>query len=209
MPRLVLSLLCVLAAMAASPVWAQLPGEAAASARIQPGDSIIVRIYREPALSGTVGVSADGDIVLPRLGAVRAVQHTAGSLQDTLRTLFAAYFRDPTVEVAVLRRVGVHGQVAKPDLYMVDLTMTLRDVIAKAGGITDEGDPKRISIVRGDQRIEVGREPGAQLAIIALHSGDQIVVGRRSWLARNYGTAIGTTATIVSLFIGVVQLLDK
>jgi len=207
MSRLLLLLLCALAAAAASPARAQLPGATAASARIQPGDSVSVRIYREPGLSGTFGVSAGGEVVLPRLGPFRVAEHTAGSLQDTLRGLYSAYLRNPTVEVAVLRRIGVHGEVARPDLYMVDLTMTLRDVIAKAGGITQEGDPNRISIVRGDQRIQLDQQTGAQLSTMSLHSGDQIVVGRRSWLSRNYGAVVGTGATLVSLFIGVVQLL--
>lgn len=187
-------------------LYPQLPA-AGADARVQPGDQIGIRILREPELSGVFAVSEAGEATLPKLGVVQVGEQSAGTLHRMLRTAYARFLRDPSVEVTLLRRVGVHGEVRKPDLYMVDLTMTLRDVLARAGGITEAGNPERIEIVRDGQRFRVGQDRAPQLLVAELRSGDQVVVARRSWVARNPNVAVGTVMSIVGFFIGLVPLL--
>jgi polysaccharide export outer membrane protein len=195
---------------------ALLPGRAAAqetfvptgaAATVQPGDQVVLRIVREPEMSGTFQVDETGHVVLPRLGIVRVADQGAGGLRDTLRLAFARYLRDPAIEVTVLRRIAVQGDVYKPGIYMVDLTTTLRDVVALAGGVTEMGNPSRIDILREGRRYRVSERDAAAVATAELRSGDRVVVGRRSWFARNPNAAIGTFTGLVGLFIGVVQLL--
>lgn len=174
-------------------------------ATVKPGDQIVLRIWREPELSGTFMVAASGDVILPRLGAVRASNHTVVAFQDLLRRAYAEYLRDPSFEVTVLRRIGVHGEVNKPGLYLVDLTMTLRDVIAEAGGVTAAGDPNRITLVRGGQRIQFGRRQGTELLTAELVSGDQVAIGRRSWFERNSLAVVSTGAVVISLIVPVIR----
>src|SRR5204862_36777 len=76
-------------------------------------------------------------------------------LQDTLRTRYSEFLRDPELEVAVLRRVVVNGEVKVPNVYLVDVSSTVRDVIAKAGGLTESGSASRVSIVRDGKRLSV------------------------------------------------------
>lgn len=205
-------LLLVLLAAAAPALLAQ-PGEGdprtGADARVRPGDRISLRIFLEPQMSDTFAVSEAGDVALPRLGVVRVAGQTAGRLQDSLRVAYARYLRDPSIEVQVLRRIAVGGEVRKPDLYMVDLTMTLREVLALAGGVAPDGDPRRIEIIREGRRVRLAQDEQAQFLTAELSSGDQVVVGRRSWFSRNPNVAIGTGMALVSFFIGVVQLLDN
>jgi protein involved in polysaccharide export with SLBB domain len=185
-------------------VHAQEERPAGEEARIRAGDQIVLKIWREPEMSGTFTVDEDGEVVLPRLGAVRVVDQTAGALQDSLRLELARYLRSPSVEVTVLRRVGIHGEVRRPDLYMVDLTMTLRDVIAKAGGVMETGDPEDIVIVRDGERIRLDEQGRARFVTAELRSGDQIVVGRRSWFALNPLAVVSTGTAVVSVLITVV-----
>ena len=135
------------------------------SGRIQPGDQVVLNIWREPDLSGTFTVDDAGDVTIPRVGTVRATEYTGEALQRTVRDELSRYLRNPTIEVRVLRRVGVQGEVRLPDLYMVDLTMTLREVIAEAGGITEFGNPNRIAIIRDGERISLGE--GEQARYVA------------------------------------------
>jgi polysaccharide biosynthesis/export protein VpsN len=165
------------------------------------GDQIAVRIWREEDLSGEFVVDHNGDVVLPRLGIVRVSGRPADELQQWLRAEFEQFVRHPSIEVRLLRRVGVHGEVRNPDLYMVDLTMTLRDVIAKAGGLTEQAAPDRITIVRGGERIRLGRGTEAQFLTADLQSGDQVVVGRRNWIALNPFAVISTATTLASLLL--------
>jgi polysaccharide export outer membrane protein len=172
---------------------------------VKPGDQVVLRVWREPELSGTFTVAANGDVILPRLGAVRASNHTIVAFQDLLRRAYAEYLRDPAFEVTVLRRIGVHGEVNKPGLYLVDLTMTLRDVIAQAGGVTAVGDPNSITIVRGGQRIQFGKRQGAELLTAELVSGDQVAIGQRSWFERNSLAVVSTGAVVISLIVPVIR----
>jgi polysaccharide export outer membrane protein len=183
------------------------PAVAGPAAVVLPGDQLALRIEREREMSGTFPVDENGDVVLPRLGVVRVAGRSAGSLQDTLRTRYAHYLREPAVAVTVLRRVTVQGEVGRPGVYMADLTTTLRDVLAQAGGISEAGDPRKVDVVRGPRRFRVDAGPYGESATSELRSGDRIVVGRRSWVARNPNVAIGTFTGLVTFFIGIVNLL--
>lgn len=182
---------------------------AGGDARIQPGDQIRLVVWREDDLSGQFTVDEDGEVTLPRVGRIAAGSMSARELQDSLYVSFARYLRNPSIEISVLRRIGVHGEVRNPALYMVDLTMTLREVIAQAGGITDAGNPQSITIIRGNEQIRLSDQGQAQFITAELRSGDQIVVGRRSWLSLNPLAAISTSTALVSFFIGVILPLVR
>jgi protein involved in polysaccharide export with SLBB domain len=173
------------------------------------GDQVSVRIWNEPEISGTYPIQEDGEVVLPKLGAVRAVEHRIPALQDSLRSAYAAYLSNPSVEVVVLRRIRVEGEVRNPGMIMADLTMRLPEVIASAGGITEAGNPNNIVVIRGEQEIRYeARERTAFLAA-ELQSGDQVMVKRRSALARNpLGTstaAMGALLTFVTVFLPAIR----
>lgn len=186
---------------AGSPAAVRAPGEA----HVRPGDRIVLRVWREASLSDTVTVDQNGDVVLPRLGPYSVTSHAIGSLQDSLRRRYAEFLRNPSIEVTVLRRIGVHGEVKQPNLYWVDVTMTLRDVIAQAGGVSEDGNANDVVIVRGGTRLKVSRwELGGPFAS-DLESGDQIVVGRRSWLSRNALAAVSALGVVVSIFVTVLS----
>ena len=55
------------------------------SGRIQPGDQVVLNIWREPDLSGTFTVDDAGDVTIPRVGTVRATEYTGEALQRTVR----------------------------------------------------------------------------------------------------------------------------
>jgi protein involved in polysaccharide export with SLBB domain len=182
-------------------------GPAAAEGVIQPGDQVTLRIFREPELSGQFTVSEVGSLVLPRLGSVQVAEMTVSALQTTLAERYAEFLRNPAIEITVLRRIGIQGEVRRPDVYMLDPTVTLRDALARAGGITEAGHPGRIMIVRGDELIELGADPEARFRAAELRSGDQIVVGRRSWTALNPAVAVSTATGLISFVIGIVLLV--
>lgn len=175
------------------------------SATLREGDEIALRVYREPEMSDTFPVARGGEVTLPKLGRVRVVDRPIVALQDSLRTALAEFLRNPAVEVTVLRRIGVTGAVRKPDLYYVDLTVTLRDVLASAGGVTDGGNPSDITVVRDGvaMRLAGGRQSAFTAA--ELRSGDQVVVGEKSWLRRSPLAALGSVAGVLSTLILIVD----
>ncbi len=177
----------------------------AASEHPQPGDRVWLHVWREQKLSDTVMVDERGEVMLPKIGIVKASALTIGEFRDSVRTRFAEFFRDSPIELVVLRRVAVNGEVAKPNVYYVDVTTTLRDVIARAGGITDAGNAKNVTIIRDGRRIAVPGWQQDRSAASDLKSGDQVVVGRRSWLAMNALPALSVTTVVASLIISLAR----
>lgn len=198
-----LSALVLVMSPTALPVRAQdtaAPAERAAEALIEPGDRVAVKVYLEPALSDEVLVNSRGDIVLARIGTVHAASIAVGALQDTLRARYATFLRNPDVSVTVLRRVIVNGDVGRPNVYFVDVSSTLRDVIAQAGGITENGNPDKVAIIRNGENIPVPNWRDDVSRASDLRSGDQIFVPKRSWLYRNM-FSIASTGVLISSFL--------
>jgi polysaccharide export outer membrane protein len=167
------------------------------------GDRIAINVWREPELSDSLTVDERGEIVVPRLGPFRVAGRTISGLQDTLRTRLSQYLRNPAIRVTVFRRIGVQGEVRAPSLYFVDVTMTLREVIALAGGLNEAGNPNDIVVVREGERIKLGKWRAGGPISTELRSGDQIVVGRRSWLSLNALAAVSAVALLFSVIVQV------
>jgi polysaccharide export outer membrane protein len=192
--------LCALAPVRAQDTAKVAAALRAGEARVQPGDRVVVKVYREAGLSDEVMVNPRGDIVLAKIGTVRAASFAIAALEDTLRVRYGAFLRDPEISITVLRRVVVIGEVRRPDIYFVDLSSTLRDVIARAGGITEIGHPGKVAIIREGVSIPAPHWQEDITRAADLQSGDQVYVGMRSWFERN-AFAIASTGVLVSSFI--------
>jgi protein involved in polysaccharide export with SLBB domain len=174
---------------------------ATASRAIGAGDRVLLRVWGEPLWSDSLLVGPDGDLVLPRIGRYHAAGLEPTALRDTIQRRLAVYLRDPSVDVVVMRRVAVLGAVRKPDVYYVDAVSTLRDVIARAGGLGDDADPNRVEISRNGQRTRLGRWDDVAGSTVPVQSGDEVQVGRRSWLQRNAVATLSSIAVTVSVLI--------
>jgi polysaccharide export outer membrane protein len=173
--------------------------------RLQPGDVIRLRIWREPDLSGEFPVDESGTAVFPKLGATKVASITADSLRSMLVATYAQYLKDPAIEVTFLRRVTILGAVNHPGIYPVDPTMTVHDAFALAGGTLPNGNPKHFQLRRGTQQIDVDFSQDTPIGRTAIRSGDELYVPERSWFSRNgiyvLGAAITATAIVVSTLV--------
>ena len=177
----------------------------AAAARIQPGDRITLKVFREEEWSDdSIFVSERGEATFPKIGTVNVSRFTIGEVGDSLRVRFAKFLRDAEVDVRVLRRVAVNGEVRRPDVYYVDVATSLREAIARAGGLTIEGDPKKVSVVRDGTTTRISDWQAAETTL-DLQSGDQIFVGMKPWIQRNALGIITTAAVIISTAVTIVQ----
>jgi polysaccharide biosynthesis/export protein len=170
-----------------------------ADAPVVPGDRVEVRIWNEPAMSNTFVIDQNGTVVLPTLGPFRAAGMPAGRLQDSIRAAYSEVVRDPAVRVAVQRRISVMGEVARPGVYMADLTMVVSDVIAQAGGLSGGADPGKILVYRDGLEYRISQRDRSEYSLAGLRSGDQILVRPRSFWARNPAVVVSTIGSTVSL----------
>jgi polysaccharide export outer membrane protein len=175
----------------------------AAALHPRPGDKIVLRFLRERELSAELMVNERGEATFPKLGVLRVADLSVARLQDSLLVRYAEFLREPELDVTVLRRVVVNGEVRMPNVYMVDGASTVRDVIAMAGGILETGNRKKVSIMRDSQRIPVER--WEQNEGTDLRSGDQVTVGRKNWFVMNFLPVISTAVLVTSFVIQVMK----
>lgn len=168
---------------------------------VAPGDRLVLRVWRESTWGGTFSVDAVGDVALPRVGLLHVAGLAPLAVRDTVVRLLGRFLREPSVDLVVLRRVTVLGAVRKPDVFYVEPITSVRDVIAQAGGVADDGNPNRVELLRGDQRLVVGRWDGPTGSAETLRSGDRVVVSRRGWFGRNGVAAASSVAVAVSVLI--------
>ena len=172
---------------------------------LRPGDLVKLSIWREPDLSGEFQVHETGEIVFPKIGPLRVTTLSPDSLRHALLDAYSVYLRNPSIEITLLRRVQVLGAVRNPGLYPVDPTMTLADVIAKAGGATPQGNTKKFELRRGSERISATFTADTRVADTPLRSGDQLFIPERSWLSRNSWVLVAGLSATTSVFVAVLR----
>lgn len=114
-------------------------------------DLLQISVFQLPELNTTVRVSGDGYITLPLLGKVKAGGLTVSQLEERIRYLLSrGYVNNPQVTVFVKEyhsaRVSIIGAVKNPGVYELIGRRTLLELIAAAGGLTDDAGKTLILI---------------------------------------------------------------
>ena len=200
----VIALVGVLCAFT-QPAAADTPVPADSMHVLRPGDVVRLRIWREPDLSGDFPVDERGVVTFPKIGQYTVTGGAADSLEATLVTAYQKYLRNPSIEVTLLRRINILGEVRNPGLHAVDPTMTIADAIALAGGMTPTGNANKVELIRDGSKLTAKLSTRTRIADSPVQSGDQLFVRERSWVSRNTGiVATGLSASVslvIALFI--------
>jgi polysaccharide export outer membrane protein len=121
---------------------------------IGPDDVVAVLFWRDKEMSGEYVVRPDGLITLPLLNDIRAAGLTPDQLREALTKAAAKLLEDPSVTVGIKainsRKVHITGQVTKPGEYPLTAPTTVVQLIAKAGGLHEFADSKKIIVVRNE-----------------------------------------------------------
>lgn len=179
--------------------------QARAASSLLPGDVVRVQIWREEDLSGEFQVDEQGSVILPLLGPKAVLGISPDRLRDELTEEYGKYLVNTAVNVTLLRRVVVLGEVRVPGQYTLDATNSVADVIARAQGITPEGDAEDIVLVRGGRRLRAGLSGAESLQEAGIRSGDQILVGKRGWASRNFSSIVGIASILANIYVVVAR----
>ncbi len=156
------------------------------------GDSINVQVYGQPDMTGTVYVGENGSISLPLVGSVPVAGlsplDAASRVEKALRQ--KQLLVDPHVTISIVQshggRVSVMGEVRTPGRYAIDPDTTIFDILALAGGTT-ENAADVVYVLRQDAGGNVSRFPvdlkemrgqGGAAPMRTLTSGDSLLVPR-------------------------------
>lgn len=150
---------------------------------IGPADMLLVSVWKEPDLTNTLPVRADGMISLPLLNDVQAAGLTPMQLADSITEKLKKYVSDPRVTVVVTqmnsKRIYVTGEVMHPGATILLADETVLQALASAG-FTQFANTKGIYVLRGQRKIPVNYKKlvkgEAMDQNILLKPGDTIVV---------------------------------
>lgn len=101
----------------------------------------------------TFEVDATGTINIPLYGKVEVLGLTRREVREKLQKLFAKDQISPIIEVSVVNlKVTLLGEFKTQGNFLMEQdNLTLIDIIAEAGGLTENADLKTCKIIRGDR----------------------------------------------------------
>jgi polysaccharide export outer membrane protein len=173
-------------------------------------------------LGGTL-VDKDGNIELPYIGNIAVAGLTLAQAADTIRSRLSAYILDVdrnllvtikilNFNVNVLGEVGSQGIVRAENEYL-----TVTEVLAKSGGITDLGNRQNIKLIRTDRltkkttsyRIDLTTQEMVTPQLARLQPNDVLYV--QPLRRKQFGTAnqlIGLVTTFISIPLIILSLYN-
>jgi protein involved in polysaccharide export with SLBB domain len=187
------------APIAALPIW-----------KLEVGDQIKTRIYREPDLAGDATVAANGTAYFPGIGRVAVQGMSLDELQTDLSARYSKMIVDAAVDASFSREVVVYGQVRTPGVFAVDPGTTVLGLIAKAGGASGPGRAPILTLVKADGRQQsLSRE--ARLALVDIARGDAIFVQDDTFFGRNQAnlSSLVLVATVIVSLISITTILGR
>lgn len=128
--------------------------------QLNPGDSVLVSVWREESLNKEVRVLPDGSITFPLVGRVDVGGLGTQAVEQLITAKLKDQFPDPVVTVVVSgiegNRAYVLGKVPKPGPVVMTGPTTVLQALSMAGGLDKfaaEGSIKVVRSVDGEQKI--------------------------------------------------------
>ena len=156
------------------------------------GDQITLEVFGQPDMNGTLYVGNDGTISVPLAGPVQVGGLTPVTAAKRVEKALAAgqFLVAPHVTIALLvgksQRVSVLGEVHAPGRYVIDPNTSIFDLLAQAGGTTQDSADV-VYILRHDSQGQTNSFPidlkalgdrSSPESARDLRSGDEIMVPR-------------------------------
>lgn len=141
--------------------------------RIAPMDTVSIKVFKMPDLTGDYEVDLTGQVSMPLIGNVPAAELTTAELDQRLtQRLGEKYLENPDVSVGVKastrRSVTVDGAVKTAGSYPVTGPLTLMQAVALAGGTSEDANARRVAIFR---TIE-GKRQAAAFDLVSIRRGE-------------------------------------
>lgn len=156
--------------------------------RLQPGDILLVNVWKETDLQSEVLIRPDGGISFALAGDLAAAGHTTDELRAELESRVRKLIPDAVVTVQVKaaagNRVFVIGKVNRPGDFALIRPIDVMQALSLAGGATPFADTNAIRVLHRDGNLQTAVRfhygdvaHGRHLEQnIVLQSGDTVVV---------------------------------
>jgi polysaccharide biosynthesis/export protein len=133
-----------------------IPAPAAAN-HLQLGERLTVTVYNEPNLTGVYDINPAGFVVMPLIGAVKAVGRTPSELGHAVADRYkrGKFLEQPEVTVVVVQYqpIYIFGEVAKPGQYPYESGLNALTAVTTAGGLTYRARRDTVLIEHAGQQV--------------------------------------------------------
>ncbi len=168
--------------------------------RLGPGDELQIRGWGSVDIDVRAVVDRNGQIHIPRVGAVPLAGVRSAEAESTIRNAVGRYYKDFQLSVTMgqLRGITVYvvGQARKPGAYNLSGASTLVSALFASGGPSANGSMRNVQVKRGGRTVtELDLydflAKGDKSADVRLQDGDTITIPP----ARGYIALTGKVAT--------------
>ena len=119
---------------------------------IQPGDILLISVWKEDNLNREVVVRPDGMISFPLIGEAGAGGKTVDALREEISARLKQYIPEPVVTVSVRQLAGnkiyVLGKVNRPGEFPIVRDVDVMQALSIAGGTSTYAALNKIKILR-------------------------------------------------------------
>jgi len=124
---------------------------------VGPGDGLNIDIWGSLNGNFRVEVARNGEIVLPKIGAIQLWGQSFAQIRETIRKQIAKYYSgfELNVSLGALRSIQVYvvGEVNQPGTYTVNALSTVLNVLHAAGGPTKKGTLRNLRLMRTGETV--------------------------------------------------------
>lgn len=181
--------------------------------RMGPGDEVYVHGWGSIDIDVKTTINRDGQIHLPRIGAVNLAGVRSADADNVVRAAVARYYKDFQLNVTHGRLRGmtvyVVGQARKPGAYTVSGVSTVISAMMASGGPNQNGSLRRVQVKRADKVVAeldlyAFLAKGDKGADIKLQDGDTVVIPA----AKGYVALVGKVRTPALYELGADETIE-
>ncbi len=135
--------------------------------KVRPYDRVSIMVYKHPELSSTtlgnaqfergLLVNSKGFLRLPLINKIQIAGLSQTDAEEKISQAYATYLKNPDVQFEVInKRAYVIGEVKNPgEIPLVNEHLTLLQILAKAGDLTETANRNSILILKNGQMSKV------------------------------------------------------
>ena len=167
-----------------------------------PGDGVRLTFYNiSQEISGDYFIHRDGNIQFPYIGLINTKNKDYEKIKSEIEAKYDSLYRGVELLIVPLYRISVLGEVGNPGVYYATGVEKILDVIALAGGETENSDMSEIYVHRKNEKLifnaEKIIEEDEDIEDFYLESGDKVYVTRKWWVTGQNTAFLFSAASLV------------
>lgn len=175
------------------------------SQTLKPGDGVKISFYNiEDSVKGNYYVMDNGNLHLPYIGMVNSQKRDFTEIRTEIIEKYSKIYQNPEINIQPLYRIDILGEVGKPGVYYLTGYESLADLIALAGGETNDSNIEDIVLLRNESKLDIDLKAfitgRSNIGNVGIESGDKVYVPRTWWVgARDASILVSGVAVLVAV----------